>query len=1063
MIDDINLNPQSQSDQLGIKPTSAAAVDTRFDIETPKEDDGKSLFSEAVQASWVVGNKADVERLTTTHVDTDYEMSDEEFTALPDSLDDEQLKTVKGAGSEDERDALLEEFAEKNERGKWLADQGWEGTAAQVGATLLDPVLWGATLGFEVGGVALVGARLSRLGRLGRTLGAAGLSEATLAGIRSQAESDYGTSDMAFDMLAALTVTGAIEGVIGSSAAKVIKARDDETAQNIVDDFADAGAAERRNDVGKWRIDDYARRINSGNQEAASLSKAHNQDPIGGGSTSSSVIAERLRSHYMGKTNAAFDVLWDAHKAAGGGSKWNEVQNVRERRALSEKVWEARVLSVDHGPDVKKVADEFGMQYDRMLGEAEDAGLIGFKREMSNPLYMKQEWDTDQWVRLQADGVTQEELTEVISRGLYGFDDVDVVEAIHLKKAELAEIKGSNPVVREGTGESLEVTAQKELDELEGIVAARTMLAAGFVNRMRGRADGTNRSLTDLMEDQPDLLTWIKEHKTAEGLASKSDEEVAEILKKALKPASKSTGDVVDRAKRRIQIDPTASITTKSGKQLRVADLMNRDGFGLHQSYVNSMSGHTAMAQNGIKRPSDWRASMETVASQEKINHFKEGRSGDASKAASNLVAELEKDKRAIFGLPREELSRDRDRILSVLMKYNFTTSMGMASFSALSEMGRILAENGIRNVLKSVTAFDGMFSDSIRTLNKGDNVVTEVNAFNASIGDEHLVRLFNSFEETGIREGSHTNGFLSKAEIIAHRGAQLMAKGSLLAPVDKALRLLSFSSSINNMYGHLVNGKGSRLAFKQMGLTDNELALIGKEMNKHSIAGTLGHVEKLGIEKWDTATANRLMDAMTTNGARQVQKALAGEGMGFTEGAYSRVIFQFRKFAIDSYSKHLRADLRDVKNEPTRVALSTLYGGMFATMGYYGRTLATAEGKDDTEKRKFLEERLDPKVVAANAVNYMPNAGVVATVYNGTIGTFVPDVALPVHRASGQATSSIMGNPTLDKAQRFMNLFHNIPGAKADNLIQRARQFIPAQNTPLGNVLLNTAESAIQ
>ena len=1057
--DDDNLNPLSQSSELE-SPTLTSSVDPRFNIKTPEIEDDRSLLGEARRESWVLGTTRDVERLFESHEDTDYEMGDEEFAALSDKYDKEQLKAFLYASSEEERDALYEEFDEANERRSFLKEHGWKGTAAEMGMMLTDPVLWAATIGAEFGGAAIVGVRAARMARLVRTLGSAGVSEAALVSLRNQVENDYSDRDMAYDFLAALTVAGGVELAFGKSTAALVKEHEKTVTDKLLEEqgLKDAGAAERRADVEDWRYDDYARRMKSGNQEVMSFAETHLQDPVRGGSDSTAVKAERMRSHYLGRANKAFEELWDTVKQKdGAGSSWNAVENARQRYALSEKIWEARGMSVDHGPEIQKVADEFGKQYDEMLAQAEDAGLAGFSREMSNPLYMKQEWDSRQFLKLR-DELGEDDLVELINRGLYGFDEEDLLEAIALKKAEIKEFTDSNPKLREGADDTNVNAATKELSELEAIRDARSKLALGFTNRMLGLADGDQRSLTELLEDEDTLVQWLRDYDEYEGM---SEQEVKAFVSKALSTKSKGgNADVVDRAKRRIAIDPTASLLTPSGRNVTVSELMNRDAIGLHQSYVHSMTGHVAFAENGIKKPSDWQDVRKSIA------RFESKRLADdpnAEAKVNELLEKVEGDKREIYGLPRFDTSTGAlPRLTNMMLKYNFMTAMGKAAFSALSEMGRILGENGVRNTLKTLTSLDGLIADSLRTVNKGKHVVSEVNGFNGSIGDEYLVRLFNSFDETGVREGSHTAGLMSKAEIITHRGAQIMSKGSLLAPVDKALRMVSFSSSVNNIYGHLIKGRKSRLALDQMGLSQDDLWNIRKYMRQYTEVSPLGHVTRLGIENWDRAVADKFMNALTTNGARQVQKALAGESAAITQHPVGRVFFQFRKFAIDSYAKHLRADLRDLPNHPVRVMLSTMYASIFAVLGYTGRMHISAAGKDGEEREEFLKERLDQDVVIANAAQYTPNMGVFVTGWNALPGLVDDDFSIPVYRATNLDTD-LFANPTFDKINRFKSLFHNVKDAEAENAVDKISPFIPGQNTIPGDLIRNSLDSLAQ
>lgn len=1025
-------------DKLG---TPVGSVATGLDLRDPNElpkDDERSLFGEAVKANFIISDSEDVDRLFKDYEDTGWRADKETLRSLEGLYDEDQFEAFIDAVSEEEFNDLRSEFDVSNERRRWLNEQGWEGTAAEIGATLLDPLLWGATISAELGGIALVGAKASRVARLTRSLGAAGVSETAMMSIRAETQNDYSDRDMAFDMLAALTITGGLELALGRNSAELVKGYDEVGVNSALD----AGAKQREIKPESWRFDDYAQRINSGNAEAQTFAQTHLQDPVAGGSHSSAIKAERIRSQALAKSNEAFIGLWKSHKEANGLSGLNVVDKARHMNDLSEKVWEAKVMGVDHGPEIQKVASTLDGIYNDFLGQAEDAGLEGFSRDLMNPAYMKQEWDTTAWSALRKE-VAEEEFVELINKGLYGFDEFDI-----LKRIDELDV-----AVKQAGEEGAEALV-KELEELVAIREARSMLAVGFTKRMLDRSDGAFRSLDELMDDEESLVAWLKESGTYSG---KSDEEIRAFVSKATRRKQRQK-DVVDRAKKRIQINPKASIMSKAGKEVRVADLMNRNAMELNQGYIHNMSGHIAMAQNGIKSPSEWKATLATIRKQE-LDRLAGQK--NASKLADELVEKVERDRREIMGLARYDTSANNgQRLVNMFLKYNFMTAMGKAAFSALSEMGRIVGENGIRNTLKSITALDGLFTDALRTVGKHDHVVREVNEFNGSIGDEYLLRYFNSFDETGVLEGKMTNGAMSKAEIIAHRGAQLMAKGSLLAPVDKALRLLSFSSSTNALYRQLVQGKPSRLALKQMGLTKPILDDIAKNMRAHTSVSSTGHVQKLGIEKWDRATADAFMDAMTTNGARQVQKGIAGEGTALVEHPVGRVFFQFRKFAIGAYSKHFRADLRDARDEPLRVLLSTTFAATFAALGYYGRTMASTLGMDESDRKKFLKERFEKERIAANAAQYTPNIGSFVTGWNLTGGSMINGWEIPVTRTTGLSHRfDSASNASTDKLNRMFSLLSDLNEKSLEDVVSQAKPLIPGQNTIPGELVTNTAK----
>lgn len=1037
----------------------SAAVDPRSAPQAPTPDTSRSLFEEARQASWVIPDGEALDRAFKSYAPSDWKVTEEDFKQLGGRYDNDQLEALLESTNEEEWSDLIAEFDETNDRRDFLASHGWEGAAAEIGTTLLDPVLWGATIAAEAGGIALVGQRLSRIGRIARATASAGVAESAIAGVRVQTTNDYAAQDVMFDMLAAMTITGSLEAALGKSIAPAIKEFEDIRTQEALSGARgnDAGAAKTKPQAmpSAWRIDEYANRIRSGNQTAADATRTHMQDPVLGGSESTAVKAERLRDHHTYKANKVFHEVfqWDKKQQ---GVTLSPIEAARRRAAVADKVWRARVLGEDHGPEIKKAAAQLGKQYDEFLKEAKEADLHGFADLESDPAYMIQEWDHRSWSRV-AKELEEQEFVELLHRGLNGFDEVPLDEQIVLKKAELNEVKASDSVIREGAESGAKNALEKQVAELEALKDARARLAMGFFRRMSSRTDGERYTVDELVETEGNMVSWLREH---EDYSKLSEAEVSEMVKKALTPVTKKHGDVVDRAKRRIKIDASAKITAKNGKEYQVADLMNRDALQLHHRYVNSMSGNIAFAQNGVKRPSDWKAMLDAA-------HVEEmRRTGGNRKKADELINSLEQDRREIMGLPRYDLSSNWNRLGSLAMKWNYGTLMGKAALSAIAEGGRIAVEAGMRNTLRSMSSFNGLFTDAWRTFNKHPHIVSEVNAFNASIGDEYVLRLFNSYDETGLLEGTMTDGFLNKAEIIAHRGTQIMAKASLLAPVDKALRLLSFSASTNSLYQHLIKGAKTKLDLEYLDLDPDKLAAIKSAMERHTEVGPFGNVEKLGIENWDRATADDFMNAMTTNGARQVQKMLAGESNRLLSHPVGRIFLQFRSFQMGAWGKHSLADLHRMKTHPTRVLQATMFSMIFAGLAYYSRSMVSTLGMDEGKRKEYLQDRLAPERVIANAANYAPSTGAAVTLWNNVPGLMLPEAQIPVYRASSlgnSITPNRATNPTEDKIRTIISLLHNVPETEGDTAFRKVRRLVPGQNTIVGDAILNPIQSAVE
>lgn len=1056
------------------------------DIETPKvpEMGTGELLNTARKASWIISGVDDLVDLGKTYDDSEAKINTTMFDDVSDEFTEDQLTYIHELAEKkvtaSELEDTLADFRKRNDLDKRLAEQGGAGLAANVTMSLADPTMLGITagsiaLGDKVSGLIVAGNRGARIGslisraakagftanakrtRIAKGLGEAIVAETGIAALRSEIEKDYTTADAAIDMALSMSIVGGFEAgmahrlhkqaVLAENGLQEQKLRDLGMTEEQIVSTRSASAMEADRTAGSFRVDDFGRMMNSKNPELQTFAENVLQDGVKGGTHSAAIKAYAERTKYESQRATA---MLELQREVGDAYRLSPMERVAELQTLSNKVWEAIVLDADHGEAVTKAAAKFRKINASLQDDAIRSELNGFVTDMAkNPNYMRQEMDEFAWREIQREA-SEEDLVELMYRGL-SVEDQPLDETISALARELEEATAPHSVSktskpREGLLEDLEY--------YENLRTLRRKVAAGFVHRYTNRINGSDMSLDAALESDEGLVAWLKGQDSR--YATMSDEELREEVRKALYPAKRNTKNTVDRGKRRMQLNPKASIEL-NGKTVRLADLMNRDAFGLQQSYNHEMTGHIAMANRaGIKGPSDWnellkRASEAEIALQFKSNKTAKTPSTDsASKTSQRIEKQLNEMKREVYGYNRyESLGSDLNRAVGVGLQYNFTRLMGKVAWSMFAEMGNVLAENGMRNTLKMIPALPRVLGDAFRNINKNDHVIREINEYSAAFGDEYLIRYFGNFDETGVRDGTLTSGILNKAEVIAHSGSQAMAKMSFIAQFDKALRLTSNISALNSLHGHLMKGQTTRLGLKRMGLTAEKLANIKRNMTTHGVTtGKLGNVEKLNLDKWDAQTRDDLVLALTEMSNRQVQKAIAGEKVALTSHPVGRVFLQFRTFAIEAYTKHLRADMHDAASgERYRLFLKTIYGSIFAALGYSSRSYVSTLGMTDSEREEYLKERMAPERLAANAMAYQPTLGVAVTAWNATGGTVSSTLNIPVSRASGLHNDAF-GNPLFDAVNKAQSLGSNVEDTNAETAYQTARYLIPFQNT---------------
>jgi hypothetical protein len=1034
-------------------PEPFAPVDTPTSPqqETKETSFGDSI-SAAVESEWVVSGMDDIDRVFKEYNQEGTKVSIEDFDRLDDSYDEDQLHAFRDLVGEqataDEWDDHIAEFAQTNEARKLLSEQGLKGAGISIGAAILDPSFIALTTGSVVAGdkitgTILAGQKLGRIGAITKAVAEAGLAGATGTAILTKTQNDYTTADAMVDTLAALAVTGGLGALASKSSQNAAQALGNaEAERKVAESSQSIGAAKVKGNAGPLRLDDYGRFSNSDNQVLMRFAQDALQDGIGGGSHSAAVRAARSREGYQSKLNAAMEEIRSIKmkETASMNTPFTEKSVMHD---LSEKVWESVVMDADHGPEVSKVANSIRSINAGILKDSKRAELHGFSSIDESPNYMRQQWSQKAWIDLRKgeDAFEEKDVTDLIYRSLDSFDDELPI------RTRVAEKQRELDTRRLGQPDGDHADLADELEELKSLRQAREFLAAGFTRRMLDSKSADPRSIEELLDDDDSILKFFEDLPQYQDLDKGAKQS---LLRTIVQHKPSDVKDVVSQAKNRVQINPAISMT-KGKRTVRVADLMNRDAFGLQGRYISDMTGHVAMAERaGIKSPADW----ESLKADAKRVALDNGHSVDKAEKAPVLLDEM---RREISGYNRYGMDSELSKSLGVMGQYNFMTAMGKAAFSAFSELGRTLAENRARNVLKLFPMLPKIMMDAARNVTKDTSLIKEVNQFGAGIGDEALVRRFLLHDEVGVKEST---GLLNKAEILAHRGSRAMAKASFLAPVDKMLRFVAFQSSTNALYSHLIKGQSSRMAFEEIGLHPELRARIKIQMQDHGVkTDRFGNVQQLNIDSWDRKTADEFMDAMAVNNARQVQKSLAGERVSILSSMWGRVFFQFRTFAIDSWVKHARADIRSARNgQGARVALSTVYSLLLAAGTYSARSVVSTVGMSDEKSEEYLEERLSPDRLAANMAAYSPNLGAASTLYNATVGSLLPDVAIPISRSTGLASHGVAQTPTTAAIDRFYQGFQNVPDTEMTDVYKSGRFGIPFQNTIWGDLIINNA-----
>lgn len=984
--------------------------------EAPKLD-----FWDAAQKSAEV-NWVNPSRLMASRPDADPTFdvkADGRWAKVPETWDEDQMVALWNSNSAEEFDDMYQYFDEKNAiRMELAADTSVSTAIAQYGTAFLDPSFIAASA--VSGGTAsgwIMAAKLGRIGRMARLAAVGGASDTAVNFVRKATEADYTYEDLAFDSAISFAVSG-IGGAFLSRNPDVANAltdavkRSDEAAAARYAGQGSMGAAERNlADDGSWaRWDDHKQLMRSDNDALIDFAKWATEDPVKGGQHSVATFVETFGNGFNLQLQDAFIKSYREYIQEVPRAKRSLRRERLEQRELftaAMKYIETGQLPQHGGKAVKRAAAAAEDVFARMGNLAKEHGVNGFQEFIPKKGYVPHIWK-------------EQKVAKAIGQ--------------HGERKAMELIAGS-----------LVSKAIKNGDLPDPETAAK--IAIGVVTRKMDALNFDKRTLDEIVND-PDIRPFLDKLDTGED--DFYEKFVASARKKA--PVSDQVKDTVDRAKKRMDFDMDFSVDG-----LSMYDFLETDLSALSRQYVNNMAATVGLAKHGrIKSPSDLHEMLNNI--QLKGDAVSPGQGKIDRKKAERMLNKLYG--RPVYDNPEGTFARS----MRTLGKANFTMGMGVAAFSALTELGKVMVENGVRNSLKQFPQILDIVRYTIKPTAKARGLVTEFNRMGAGIGSEsHRMYLHSYIDEDMLARGDEDA--LEIAETFADSASRVMSRVSLLAPVDRTIREFAFNTASDAVYKFATTGKKPRWNLKELGMSKGRMDAVLENIRKHAKVEN-GKVTQLGMEHWPQDLAHEYMESMVRLNGRQVQKELIGEGISLLGGdsPVGAMLIQFRRFGLVSWANHSLRDIHQITKEGNKTPLFVWgLGTAMAAFQYTARTHAQAIGMDENERSRFLKQRLSTQSIIANAVNYTPAFGMPVLGYNTVAGHVDQNIlpVLSVYRASGDSSFEPWMNPTFSNAQRLSRVVGGVLGGNdrtVEEILNDGYRLIPMNNTLPGTALKNLA-----
>ncbi|SMR81490.1 hypothetical protein SAMN04488030_1959 [Aliiroseovarius halocynthiae] len=905
-----------------------------------------------------------------------------------------------------------------------LNEMGWTGTGLRFGAALLDPAAILASIATE--GTAAPVIYSAKAGKLGRFLRAGTAGAAVNAGIEGYLVSQnplqewenvgfaaaagfvlggaVGAFGRTYDdialsgafekalsaaeeveapLAARAAITGVPDGSVG--AARVQPDVDLTAAEQVALDNYDAP----KSAMGKARIDRVGILKQSDNGITRQVAGLLAEDGVGNANgtinvrSASEQTAREMRVR-MARFYNVYNDEWNAW-AKEQGLSWYQ-RGPASRAKFNNAVGSAVRRELDAGldPHIQKVAATVKAEMKSLLEFGREKNIRGFNDIKDNYNYLTRKHRVEALDDL-IERVGQGNVNQLMAKSLLSAD-----EKWRVRNA----------------GRAMATEALDYEDALN--------IGAAYVKSIRSRKYGhfdMNQALSGL--DTEVLQEMLLD-------AGMGADEVARISDKVR--FTRDTGEEgrMASAKMRLDLDETTTFDLRNAdgttSTIRIEDFLENDVEQLFTNYARSVlgAGFIEEALSHFKVAGKNGDMPQHAPSWETVKGYIAENSKLSQSAQATEFRRLDNLYKSVKGIAVEPPSNSREA-LRFLRDYNFIRIGGQLGVAQLAEIGNVLGQGGMKNMLQHMPALRGVF----KGMRKGefkDELFNEIEAvwgFGTDLTRHSPSVKMDDAHGSTFEGRNHSASKLQKADYALQQGKKVTSVASGMAHVNMVLQRMNsrvlvqrFMDNANG--GRKINTKRLRV----MGISDEMIERINGQLKAHvkEAQGLLGKkVAKINIDQWDDLDAkNTFINGVDRWAKKSVQENDIGNMPDFMSYEMYKTIAQFRSFMLAAYTKQLLSGLHHRDWETfSSYATSMLFGSLF----YAAQQAVNAQGRAD--KGEWLEKRLAPEEIAKAGFQRAAFSSFIPMGVDEVVGFGGLDPVFS-YRSRGLA-SGILGNPTYD------------------------------------------------
>lgn len=413
---------------------------------------------------------------------------------------------------------------------------------------------------------------------------------------------------------------------------------------------------------------------------------------------------------------------------------------------------------------------------------------------------------------------------------------------------------------------------------------------------------------------------------------------------------------------------------------LSITDLLDINVEKTMNQYGKEMAGRSALAAKGIDSDRAWDQLMDRIRKAEADEGIV--REGGAEEE----IRVLEDMRKLMMG---KSILANPDstpnKFMRVTKDLSSMAALGQMGLAQLAEMGKVVATIGVRQAIEQIPALGRMFRDAWNGT-MSDELLKDMECLYGKVGADHLIdppRMRDTDGGAGVADSydSATTTVLKNAMAEGTRILGYASGQSIVMSVEQQIILRGMAQKFFNLTQDASKANLKRM--KDIGLNEKQLGQVLEEIKTHAttVPGRGQKVATFHMSKWNPEVADDFIMALSRVSAQAAQRNLIGETGHWMHSAFGSMVAQFRAFPLVAIEKQLKHSIR---MHDTEALTTAMYSFGMASAIYIAKQSVNSIGMEGKQRQEFLEQRLDPRAIASGGINLVGQLPFLGELYSG-------------------------------------------------------------------------------